>query len=79
MTATICRTTQYAPAFTEGRDAKTLGFVSWPRRLILVLYVWQRRSKERQHLAMMSDQLLADIGISYVEAMQEAAKPFWKP
>ena len=39
---------------------------------------WVLRSRERSHLAMMSDRMLSDIGISRVEARNEAEKFFWQ-
>lgn len=42
-----------------------------------LLLTWQRRARQRTDLAAMSDRMLADIGVSRVEAMCEATKPFW--
>lgn len=39
---------------------------------------WQDRARERRQLLQMSDRLLKDIGISRVDAVHEADKPFWR-
>jgi uncharacterized protein YjiS (DUF1127 family) len=38
-----------------------------------------QRAVQRRRLAAMDDRMLQDIGISRVEALREAAKPFWRP
>ncbi len=51
-------------------------------RILLVLMElwgkWQRRARERRHLAEFSDAMLKDIGISRADAMAEIDKPFWR-
>ena len=39
---------------------------------------WYERSHQRRQLAALGREQLRDIGISYEEAMSEAAKPFWQ-
>ena len=41
------------------------------------LYIWQQRARERQHLHQLSDHMLKDIGLSRVDVLSEANKPFW--
>ena len=36
------------------------------------------RWRQRQHLMMLDDHLLKDIGLSRSDADQESSKPFWK-
>jgi len=43
------------------------------------IYLWQERAAQRAHLASLDDHRLKDLGISRAEAVQEAAKPFWRP
>jgi uncharacterized protein YjiS (DUF1127 family) len=43
-----------------------------------VLEQWRRRWQERAELARLSDRELRDFLISRSEAMEEAAKPFWR-
>lgn len=45
-----------------------------------LLKVWVQRSRERKELAEVAndDHLLNDIGVSRLDALQEAAKPFWR-
>jgi uncharacterized protein YjiS (DUF1127 family) len=42
------------------------------------LAVWQDRIQQRRRLAAMPDYLLKDIGVTRVDALREASKPFWK-
>jgi uncharacterized protein YjiS (DUF1127 family) len=39
---------------------------------------WIERARQREALASLSDHELHDIGISRIEAMREAGKPFWQ-
>src|SRR5213082_2955040 len=39
---------------------------------------WRRRSRERYHLAALSDRMLNDIGISRADAVFLSNKPFWR-
>jgi uncharacterized protein YjiS (DUF1127 family) len=48
-------------------------------RVIDLLLLWQDRAQSRYRLAQLEDRLLHDIGISRLDALQEAAKPFWRP
>ena len=48
------------------------------RQLICRVRRYYSISKQRQALGQLSDDLLKDIGISKVDAMAEANKPFWK-
>lgn len=40
-------------------------------------WAYYRRTKQRQVLRELNDHQLKDIGISRVDALQEANKPFW--
>ncbi len=46
--------------------------------LVELLGIWSQRRRDRQHLAQLDDRLLRDLGVDRVEAMHEAAKPFWQ-
>ena len=39
---------------------------------------WLRRIESRRELADLGDRALRDIGITRVDAMREAEKPFWR-
>lgn len=39
---------------------------------------WIERAQQRRALARLDDRLLADIGISRVDALREADRPSWK-
>jgi uncharacterized protein YjiS (DUF1127 family) len=43
-----------------------------------LLYLWQRRLRDRDLLLHMSTAQLKDIGLSRADALQEAEKPFWR-
>ncbi|MDJ0778088.1 MAG: DUF1127 domain-containing protein [Gammaproteobacteria bacterium] len=43
-----------------------------------ILSTWSRRSADRRALAMMSDRMLQDIGLSRGELDREVAKFFWQ-
>jgi uncharacterized protein YjiS (DUF1127 family) len=45
---------------------------------IALIGIWQRRSRNRQELAAMSNRELQDIAITPWEARCEANKPFWR-
>lgn len=46
--------------------------------LYAMLRHWQRNRRTRRQLALLSEQQLADAGISSAECEQELAKPFWR-
>lgn len=46
-------------------------------RLVRTLRAWRERASSRRDLSQMEDRLLKDIGVSRIEAMREAEKPFW--
>lgn len=48
------------------------------RRVVLLLRLWQQRTRTRQQLASLDDHQLADIGVSRSERMEELEKPFWR-
>ena len=48
-------------------------------RMIDLVFLWQERAHSRYRLLQLDDRMLKDIGIDRVEAMREAAKPFWRP
>ena len=47
-------------------------------RLAAVLYRWQQRMQEREHLGMLDERLLKDIGLTRLQALSEVRKPFWR-
>lgn len=40
---------------------------------------WRQRAQQRRQLIELPDDRLRDIGVSRLEAIQEAQKPFWRP
>ena len=65
-----------SPIFIDANAQLPLAW-SIPSPFELVDRVCERR-RQRQHLLELDDRLLADIGISRRQAIQEARKPFWK-
>lgn len=47
-------------------------------RSLQVLQHWRRNIRTRQHLALLDDRQLADVGISHSERAAELNKPFWR-
>jgi len=47
-------------------------------RPLATLREWRRRAQNRRELAMLSDLMLHDIGITRADAEFLASKPFWK-
>ena len=45
---------------------------------LLLLATWSARHRQRRQLVDLDERLLADIGLTRVEAEAEAAKPFWQ-
>jgi len=39
---------------------------------------WHDRACQRRQLASLDDRMLRDIGVGRFDALQEAAKPFWR-
>ncbi|ANC91398.1 DUF1127 domain-containing protein [Azospirillum humicireducens] len=57
-------------------DGKGAGH--WMIALFDRFATWSERRRQRRTLQSMPDHLLSDIGISRVDAEQEAHKPFWQ-
>ena len=50
----------------------------WLGRAYEQLLVWLERSRQRRHLAMLSDHMLKDIGMTRADVEAEVSKPFWE-
>lgn len=48
------------------------------RKALATLRTWHWRARTRRQLLTLGDRMLADIGVSRVDASREAAKPFWQ-
>ncbi len=51
---------------------------SGARRMWTMLRKWRRRARDRASLGALDDRMLADIGVSRVDAEFLANKPFWR-
>ncbi len=54
------------------------GSASLFQRIFATVGTWQDRASGRQNLGEMEPHMLKDIGLDYIEARREAAKPFWQ-
>ena len=45
---------------------------------VRLLKVWRIRIQQRREIARLDDRMLADIGLSQIEASREVNKPFWQ-
>lgn len=54
------------------------GVGHWMTDLFDRFATWSERRRQRRALEALSDHMLSDIGISRVDAEQEAHKPFWQ-
>lgn len=70
-------TTEYLEQPFEGRRHRA-GWRGALPRLWLKLHGWYERAQQRRQLGGLSDYALKDIGVSRVDALREAAKPFWR-
>lgn len=48
------------------------------RCVLDTLVTWQEREMQRRHLMELDGRLLADMGVSRVDAAGEYSKPFWR-
>jgi uncharacterized protein YjiS (DUF1127 family) len=51
---------------------------SWWHQGARLIALWHRRAQERQELTAMDERDLRDIGLSRLDALREANKPFWR-
>ncbi|MCE3250458.1 MAG: putative conserved small protein [Geminicoccaceae bacterium] len=60
---------------TAGPPAERLrAALSW---VILAVLRWQELARQRRALAALSDHMLKDLGLTRVDALREAGRPFW--
>lgn len=70
--------------FVEGIEISTAFYSIMQRTeaaakaFIVTLSTWSSRMEDRRQLALMSDRLLSDIGISRAEVSVEVDKYFWQ-
>jgi uncharacterized protein YjiS (DUF1127 family) len=50
---------------------------AWMRRVIATFRSWHRNVRARRELLQLNDHELRDIGLTRVEALYEASRPFW--
>lgn len=76
----MCTTLDGAISNYERREAKASTSSTSLYDWLSLLNVWVQRSRERKELTELvnDDHLLNDIGVSRLDALHEAAKPFWR-
>ena len=77
-----CTDTMAGAAALARPDAGHLPGLSYRpalRSLLDQVVLWHERSRQRRHLAGLSDHMLRDIGLSRADVWQECEKPFWRP
>jgi uncharacterized protein YjiS (DUF1127 family) len=47
-------------------------------RFTTVIREWRRRARSRRELLALDDRVLKDIGITRLDALYDATKPFWR-
>jgi uncharacterized protein YjiS (DUF1127 family) len=50
----------------------------WLNDALDTMLLWHDRARQRHQLLELSDHMLHDIGLSRLDATQEARKPFWR-
>ena len=61
------------------RSLPAPGLMRRAQAMVDLLHVWADRSRQRRHLARMSDRDLKDIGLTRSTADREWQKCFWQP
>lgn len=64
--------------YTESIDSSSYWIRVRFDRLLILLQKYHATAKQRHALSQLSDDQLKDIGITRVDALREAGKPFWK-
>ena len=57
---------------------RVAAFVHTIRRIPHIVRVWFMRAESRRAMAMLSDHVLRDIGLTRADAERELLKPFWR-
>ncbi len=74
----VCIEQSYQNNFSQNLSTCIQSDVSLVQRIVKRLQIWAGRSQQRKALARLDDHMLADIGVSRGQALQEMNKPFWK-
>ena len=59
-------------------EAASMEIRSFSDRITKTFAIWKRRHETRRHLAHMSSHMMADIGITEAERLDELDKFFWE-
>jgi uncharacterized protein YjiS (DUF1127 family) len=59
-------------------SARAGALFSTIRRMLHMVRVWNTRGASRRQLAMLSDHILRDIGLTRDDVDRELLKPFWR-
>jgi uncharacterized protein YjiS (DUF1127 family) len=77
-TDTIAAPAPLAQLGVERDRALPYGVGDALRNLVDRIMSWHERSRQRRHLAGLSDHMLRDIGLSRGDVCAECEKPFWR-
>ncbi len=73
-TATASLANEVSPCGAESMTGAAQALSRFAR----TLHDWKQRSRTRRALRELSNECLEDVGLDPVDAMREAAKPFWR-
>ena len=77
-TDTMSKSVTMSPTWRDWlNDGKRL-LAADARRSWSLIKAWDKRSRQRNEIKNLSDDILNDIGVSRTEINREAYKPFWK-
>ena len=65
-------------AISEGTYSLVRRIEEALKKVAMTIGTWSARSKDRSHLAQMSDRMLTDIGLNRVDIAIEVNKYFWQ-
>ncbi len=75
---TVSKTPVLHEEISAGSYSIVLGIENVASAVMSTVAVWNRRYKGRRELSQLNDHMLADIGLTRVEAIAEIDKPFWR-
>ena len=62
----------------SAKSQRAAAFIRTIRRMLHTVWLWFRRAESRRAMAMLSDHVLRDIGLTRNDVERELLKPFWR-